>query len=72
MEFYRTLYALLNWEYEGEKERKIIEEQRQRKYFLLEQIKTTNKNKEIKKILTKNKRNKPIKLSDFLKSPIKN
>ena len=71
MGFYRTLYYLLGIEYIGEFEQQQIELQKQRKYFVLEQIKKTNKTKEIKKILTK-KKSKPIKLSEFLKSPIKN
>ena len=66
MGFFRSLYALLNWEYEGEKERKIIEKQSRLKFVLLEQIKKT---KDINKIIKK-KKNKTIKLklSDFLKS----
>ena len=72
MGFYRTIFYLLGIEYIGAYEQQQIEEQRQRKYFLLEQIKKTHNIKPIKKILTKNKRNKPIKLSEFLKCPIKN
>ena len=69
MGFYRTLYYLLGIEYIGELEQKQIEVQKQRKYFVLEQIKKTNNTKPIKKIL-KNKKIKTITLSEFLKSPI--
>ena len=70
MGFFRSLYALLNWEYEGEKERKIIEKQSRLKFVLNQQI---IKTKDINKITTKNKKTKfkPIKLSEFLKSPTK-
>ena len=50
MGFYRSLYALLNWEYIGAFEQQQIELQKQRKYFVLEQIKKTNNTKPIKKI----------------------
>ena len=69
MGFYRTIFYLLGIEYIGSFEQQQIEEQRQRKYFLLEQIKKTHNIKPIKKIL-KNKKSKTIKLSDFLKTPI--
>ena len=56
MGFYRTLYFILGLEYIGEYEQKQIEEQRQRKYLMLQQIVLTNKKKNIKKILVKPKK----------------
>ena len=39
MGFYRTVYYLLNWEYEGTKEREQIEKQRQAKYLVVKELK---------------------------------